>query len=145
MRQINKIILHCSATQEGKEYDREDIKQWHTQRGFTDIGYHYVILLDGTIQEGRDIRTIGAHCSGHNTGSIGICYIGGLDENGKGKDTRTTEQRIALFQLVDDLLTAYDLTIEDVHAHYEYAKKLCPCFNIEQFRLEYMRFKRHLS
>lgn len=145
MRQINKIILHCSATKEGQEYDREDIKEWHLQRGFTDIGYHYVITLDGTIQEGRDIRTIGAHCSGHNTGSIGICYIGGLDENGKGKDTRTTEQRQSLFQLVDELLLAYDLTIEDVYCHYQFAKKLCPCFPIEQFRLEYMRFKRHLS
>ena len=62
MRDINKIILHCSATKEGQEFDVNDIRDWHKQRGFTDVGYHYVIKLDGTIQEGRNIRTIGAHC-----------------------------------------------------------------------------------
>ena len=85
MRDINKIILHCSATQEGQEFDVNDIKQWHLQRGFTDVGYHYVILLDGTIQDGRDIRTIGAHCKGQNYGSIGICYIGRIRRKCKRK------------------------------------------------------------
>ena len=93
MRDINKIILHCSATSEGKDFDVNDIREWHLQRGFTDVGYHYVIKLDGTIQDGRDIRTIGAHCKGYNYGSVGIVYVGGLDEEGKGKDTRTNEKK----------------------------------------------------
>lgn len=141
MRDINKIILHCSASRCDKDFDVNDIKEWHLQRGFTDVGYHYIIKLNGEIQEGRNIRTIGAHCKGYNYGSIGICYIGGLDEEGNPFDTRTLEQKDALFELVDDLLLAYDLTIEDVHCHYEYAKKLCPCFGIEKFRLEYLNWK----
>lgn len=141
MRDINKIILHCSATQEGKDFNVEDIREWHLQRGFTDVGYHYVIKLDGTIQDGRNIRSIGAHCKGQNYGSIGICYIGGLDKEGKGKDTRTKEQKESLFNLIDDLLIAYDLTIEDVYCHYQFAKKLCPCFNIEDFKEEFLKYK----
>lgn len=139
MRDINKIILHCSATKEGQEFNVNDIRDWHKQRGFTDVGYHYIILLDGTIQEGRDIRTIGAHCKGLNYGSIGICYIGGLDENGKGKDTRTQEQKESLLKLIDELLITYDLSIDNVFCHYQFAKKLCPCFRIEDFKKEYLK------
>lgn len=142
MRAINKIILHCSATQEGKDFDVEDIREWHLQRGFTDVGYHYVIKLDGTIQDGRDIRSIGAHCKGQNYGSISICYVGGLDKEGKGKDTRTNEQKESLLNLIDDLLLAYDLTIDDVYCHYQFAKKLCPCFKIEEFKEEYLNHKK---
>lgn len=142
MREINKIILHCSATKEGQYYDKTHIKQWHLQRGFTDIGYHYIILLDGSIQDARDIRTIGAHCKGQNAKSIGICYIGGLDSNGNGKDTRTEEQRQSLFNLIDDLLIAYDLTIDDVYCHYQFAKKLCPCFKIEEFKDDFIQWKK---
>ena len=141
MRDINKIILHCSATSEGKDFDVNDIKEWHLQRGFTDVGYHYIIKLNGEIQEGRDIRTIGAHCKGQNYGSIGICYVGGLDSEGKGKDTRTKEQKESLFNLIDELMIAYDLTIDDVYCHYQFAKKLCPCFKIEDFKNEYLNFK----
>ncbi len=141
MRDINKIILHCSATQEGKDFDVNDIKEWHLQRGFTDVGYHYIIKLNGEIQEGRDIRTIGAHCKGYNYGSIGIVYIGGLDKEGKGKDTRTKEQKESLLNLIDELMIAYDLTIDDVYCHYQFAKKLCPCFSIENFKEEYLNFK----
>lgn len=142
MRNINKIILHCSATKEGKDFDIEDIREWHKQRNFIDVGYHYVIKLDGTIQDGRDIRTIGAHCKGQNYGSIGICYIGGLDYEGKGKDTRTKEQKESLLILIDELLDAYYLTIDDVYCHYQFAKKLCPCFLIEDFKEEYLNYKK---
>lgn len=142
MRDINKIILHCSATQEGKDFDVNDIREWHKQRNFIDIGYHYVIKLDGTIEDGRDIRSIGAHCKGYNANSIGIVYVGGLDSEGKGKDTRTKEQKESLFNLIDDLLIAYDLTIDDVYCHYQFAKKLCPCFKIEEFKEEYLNHKK---
>ena len=79
MRDINKIIIHCSATPEGRDVNTETIRQWHTAKGWSDIGYHYVIELDGSVNMGRDIDRIGAHTKGHNTGSIGICYVGGMD------------------------------------------------------------------
>jgi hypothetical protein len=89
-RKINEIIVHCSATPEGKDYSVADIRKWHIQRGFGDIGYHYVIYRDGTVHKGRSIGKIGAHTSGHNSYSIGICYIGGCASDGKtAKDTRT--------------------------------------------------------
>lgn len=128
MRHIQKIILHCSATKEGQSFSASDIRRWHLARGFNDIGYHYVVKLDGTIEEGRPLGVIGAHTSGQNNGSIGICYIGGLDTNGKPKDTRTAQQRIALRRLVSQLRRRFPNAT--VHGHDEYANKACPCFNV---------------
>lgn len=96
MRKISKIIIHCSATKEGKDYTVVDIDRWHRQRGFQMIGYNYIIRIDGTIEIGRPIEMVGAHCVGHNRNSIGICYIGGLSSDGKPKDTRTKEQKESL-------------------------------------------------
>ena len=81
-RTIKEIILHCSATPEGKDYSVDTIRKWHLQRGFSDIGYHYVIYRDGSIHNGRDVNISGAHCTNHNSKSIGVCYIGGLDSTG---------------------------------------------------------------
>ena len=103
MRKIKYIVLHCSATKEGVPFGIEDIDRWHRQRGFRKVGYHYVILLDGTIRKGRDIAQVGAHVQGSNANSIGICYIGGLDADGKPKDTRTEEQKASLFFLLQQL------------------------------------------
>ena len=127
MRNINKIIVHCSATKEGKAFNVADITRWHKQRGFATIGYHWVVLLDGTIQQGRAEMTMGAHCKGHNANSIGICYIGGLDENGKSKDTRTPEQKKALLELLKRLKKDYPKAT--IHGHREFANKDCPCFD----------------
>lgn len=129
MRRIDKIILHCSATPEGKHFTVADIDRWHRERGWKGIGYHYVIYLDGSIHKGRPEEIIGAHCSGQNAYSIGICYIGGLDAFGKAKDTRTPAQRKALRELVSDLKTRYPAAT--VHGHNEFAKKDCPCFNVQ--------------
>lgn len=129
MRQINKIIIHCSATPEGKNIGATTIRGWHKERGFTDIGYHYVIRLDGTIEQGRPIEQIGAHCQGHNRNSIGICYIGGLSQKRQPKDTRTIAQRQAMKQLIQELQEQFpEVTI---HGHREFAAKACPCFDIE--------------
>lgn len=89
MRKIKEIIIHCSATKEGRDYTIADIDRWHRDRGFFCIGYHFVIYRDGSIHVGRSVEEVGAHCRGHNLVSIGICYIGGLSKNGKPKDTRT--------------------------------------------------------
>ncbi len=130
MRKINKIILHCSATKEGQVFTVKDIDRWHKQRGWDSVGYHYVILLNGTIQSGRPESVIGAHTVGYNANSIGVCYIGGLDMNGDPKDTRTSQQKKALESLISDLLKKYpDST---VHGHNEFANKACPCFNVKK-------------
>lgn len=131
MRKIKEIILHCSATPEGKDFTVEDITRWHKERGFTTIGYHYVIYRDGSIHKGRDENMSGAHCTGHNSNSIGVCYIGGLAKDGKTpKDTRTKAQRSSLARLVMELVCKYpDVTI---HGHNEFSNKACPCFNVQK-------------
>lgn len=108
MRTINKIIIHCSATPEGKDYTVEDIDRDHRKRGFAKIGYHYVIYRDGTIHQGRKEPEVGAHARGYNANSIGVCYIGGLARDGKTtKDTRTQAQRDALVRLLRELVIRY--------------------------------------
>lgn len=136
-RQIKELIIHCSATPEGKDYTVDTIRQWHLQRGFSDIGYHFVIYRDGSIKEGRNVNTVGAHCTGHNSNSIGICYIGGCDASGKiAKDTRTDAQKKSLVKLVKDLMIKYGLSKSQIHGHYEFANKACPSFKIESFKNE---------
>lgn len=131
-RKIYEIIVHCSATPEGKDFTVDNIRRWHLQRGFADIGYHYVIYRDGTIHEGRDVDRTGAHCLGHNAHSIGICYIGGVNSDGKTpKDTRTPAQKESLRNLVNQLITLYDLPRSHVYGHYQFANKACPSFRIE--------------
>lgn len=136
MRDINKLILHCSATPEGREVTVEEINEWHKQRGFKSIGYHYVIYLDGSINKGREEDEIGSHTVGQNTNSIGICYIGGCDSKMNPKDTRTDAQKETLIMLVKNLLDKYELTSEDVYGHYQFAPKACPSFNVEDWRKE---------
>ncbi len=130
MRKINRIIIHCSATPEGKDYTVQQIDQWHSQRGFRCIGYHFVIYRDGSVHEGRPIEQVGAHCKGYNANSIGICYIGGCAADGKTpKDTRTEAQRAALIRLVADLKARYPRAT--VHGHNEFANKACPSFIVK--------------
>lgn len=128
-RAINKIIIHCSATPEGRDVKTETIRAWHLKRGWSDIGYHYVIELDGSICEGRPLERTGAHCKGHNTGSIGICYVGGVDEEMHPKDTRTDEQKSALHSLLFDLTDNFPKAT--VHGHNEFSSKACPSFNVQ--------------
>lgn len=130
MRKITKIIIHCSATPEGRNYTVEDIDRWHRQKGWNGIGYHYVIYRDGSVHAGRDIEIMGAHCAGQNAHSIGVCYIGGMTaDNKKPKDTRTPEQKAALRDLVELLRTKYPTAT--VHGHREFASKACPCFDVK--------------
>ena len=130
-RNIKEIIIHCSATPEGKDFTTAQIKQWHLARGFSDIGYHYVIYRDGSIHTGRDESVSGAHCTGHNTISIGVCYIGGVASDGKTpKDTRTDAQKAALVKLLKQLKAKYPQA--KIYPHYKFAAKACPCFNAEE-------------
>lgn len=130
MRQIKEIIIHCSATLEGKDYTIADIDHWHKAKGWKGVGYHFIIYRDGSVVTGRSIESVGAHCLGHNTHSIGICYIGGLSKDGTPKDTRTPKQKMSLRELVRKLKVTYpDATI---HGHYEFAFKSCPCFRVPE-------------
>lgn len=146
MREINLIVVHCSATPEGKDYHVEDIRQMHIQRGFSDIGYHYLVPLDGDIEVGRKVDKIGAHAKGYNANSIGVCYVGGVDANYIPKDTRTEAQKEALICLIKDLKKAYpnarvcghrdlspDLNNNGKVDKFEWIK-VCPCYNpIEEY------------
>lgn len=126
-RSINLIVVHCTATVEGVEYSVAEVRKWHLKRGFSDIGYHYLIGLDGRIHEGRNVNISGAHTKGYNAHSIGVCYVGGLDKQGKAKDTRTPAQKAALKRLLTELKKLYPHA--SIHGHREFANKSCPCFD----------------
>lgn len=131
MRDINKIILHCSATREGQDISTETIRGWHVnERGWSDIGYHFVVLLDGTVDKARPVERQGAHVRGKNKGSIGVCYIGGCDADMNPKDTRTDLQKESLTELISYLMDSYeDATL---HGHNEFSSKACPSFNVKE-------------
>jgi N-acetylmuramoyl-L-alanine amidase len=129
MRALDKIILHCSATREGQHITVDTIRQWHLKRGWRDIGYHYVIYIDGSVHTGRPIEQVGAHTSGQNTGSIGICYIGGVEKDGKTpKDTLNELQETAMVNLIKALREEHGAL--SLHGHNEYAAKACPSFKV---------------
>lgn len=152
-RTITDIVVHCTASKENVHLTVEQIRTMHTApkskggRGWSDIGYHYVVYLDGTVHEGRDVNISGAHVSGHNAHSIGIVYVGGLDSKGKAKDTRTEKQKTALFALLVDLRKIYPEA--KIRGHRDFSPDLnnngfiepeewikeCPCFNaISEYR-----------
>lgn len=135
MRQIDEIIIHCTATPEGRKTTVADVDGWHRQRGFAKIGYHYLIGLNGEIWIGRSEDEIGAHCLNHNAKSIGVCYVGGLSIEGKTpKDTRTQAQKEALKKLVKELKSKY--TKATIHGHNEFAAKACPSFDVREWLKE---------
>lgn len=129
MRTLDRIVLHCSATEEGKNFTADDIRTWHKARGWKDIGYHYVIKLDGTVEYGRPVDQVGAHVKGHNATTVGVCYIGGL-RNGEPVDTMTPEQEVAFLELVYSLRKS--LGYLTVHGHNEYSAKACPSFVVKE-------------
>lgn len=129
-RNIKEIIIHCSDTPEGKDFTVNDIRTWHLARNFSDIGYHYVIYRDGSVHLGRNINIAGAHCTNHNSISIGICYIGGREAGSTSpKDTRTEAQKKALLKLLKELKKLYPHAT--IHGHNEFANKACPCYDVK--------------
>ena len=141
MRSITLIILHCSATRITQNYSFERCRHDHLKRGFKDIGYHYYITKDGAVHEGRALSQVGAHCKDHNHHSIGICYEGGLNEEGVPKDTRTKAQRKSMYDLLSRLHGQFpdaiimghrDLSPDldgDGHIDSNEWLKACPCFD----------------
>lgn len=140
MRPLHEIIVHCSATQPNWAHDKsaewkvQEIRRWHmsTPRNWSDIGYHYIIDRDGTIAKGRPLERIGAHVQGHNTGTIGICLIGGHGSTATDDPTDhfTINQLDAARRFIDDLRAKYP-TIRRVSGHNDYTDgKACPGFKV---------------
>ena len=130
-RMIDEIIIHCTATPEYMDATVEDIRRWHKQQGWSDIGYHYVIYRDGSIHHGRDVDVIGAHCEGRNAHSIGVVYVGGVTGDGKTpKDTRTDLQKAALLSLLVDLRKLYPNA--KIYGHRDFSSKACPSFDAKK-------------
>lgn len=125
---VRWIILHCAATPEGRDVKVEDVRRWHVEeRGWSDIGYHWFIELDGSLEKGRSETLSGAHAKGFNNASIGVCYAGGTDSNGKPKDTRTDDQKITLGCLMQDLRGRYPKA--KIIGHRDVSSKDCPSFD----------------
>ena len=129
MRTVTLLIVHCSAVRPGQRSSAPDIDRWHRAKGWKSIGYHFVVRRDGTVETGRSIEEVGAHCRWHNRHSIGICYEGGLDEAGKPADTRTSEQKQALRQLLEQLHGQFPKALIVGHHDLD-PMKACPCYNV---------------
>lgn len=162
MKKIDSIVIHCSATRAGQDVRASDIDKWHKERGFAGIGYNFVIDLDGTVEAGRPLTKDGAHCNtagtsglAYNKHSIGICYVGGLDRNGKPADTRTVAQKKAMHDLVWSLFDKYPIV--DILGHRDASPdkngdgkitrnewiKDCPCFDVRsEFQIAYCTAKK---
>ena len=135
-RTIHHIVVHCSATPNGRRVTAKDIDYWHRQRGYLRIGYHYVIGVDGTVEQGRPESEPGAHVQGHNTNSIGICLVGGLDAKGRPSAAYAPVQWTALERLIRELLDRY--TNAEVLGHRDFpgVRKDCPCFDVRSWWAE---------
>lgn len=127
MRSISFIIIHCSAVMPWQRSSAADIDRWHKARGWSRIGYHYVVRRDGAIERGRPEDHVGAHCKGHNAHSIGVCYEGGLDADARPTDTRTPEQKATLLSLLRSLKKSYPTAL--IVGHSTLSRTHCPCFD----------------
>lgn len=128
--EVKFFIIHCSAVRPEQQSHAIDIDGWHRARGYRCIGYHFVIWRDGTIEQGRKLSESGAHCRGYNSKSIGICYEGGLDADGKPSDTRTEAQKYAFYTLLLELHSRFPSAV--VRGHNQFSKKACPCFDAQE-------------
>ena len=132
-REVNLLVVHCTATRCNKDFPMSTLRASHKARGFADIGYHFYITRDGETHPCRPVHQIGAHATGWNDKSIGICYEGGLDENGRIADTRTYAQKCALLDLLRQLKTDYPKA--RILGHYQLSeniRKACPCFDAKR-------------
>ena len=131
MRHITKIIIHCAATKPSMDIGASDIKKWHLDRGWKDIGYHYVIRRNGDIENGIGVALAGSHTKGHNASSIGICLVGGINNKGEPENNFTKPQWATLERLVRIL--KIDFPHATVHGHREFAAKACPSFDVQEW------------
>lgn len=141
-KRTDYVILHCSATEHDKDLGVRDIDAMHREKGWSGCGYHYVIKLDGTVEAGRSLSAVGAHCRGYNNCSVGVCFIGGL-VNGVATNTLTEAQIRSGRNLVLSLMETYPDATVRTHRSFspdmngdgkitsnEWMKQ-CPCFEVE--------------
>jgi N-acetyl-anhydromuramyl-L-alanine amidase AmpD len=129
------IVIHCAATKPSMNIGAEEIKKWHVdERGWSDIGYHFVITRDGTKELGRGLDLSGAHARAVNGTSVGICLVGGLSEDNKPENNFTLEQFLTLKDLIKELKMKYP-DAKKIIGHYqvEPAKPHCPGFNVPEW------------
>ena len=131
MRRITKVIIHCAATKPSMDIGASEIKKWHLDRGWKDIGYHYVIRRNGDIENGIAVSLAGSHTKGHNANSIGICLVGGINDKGEPESNFTKAQWATLERLVRVLKV--DFPHATVHGHREFAAKACPSFDVQEW------------
>ncbi len=131
MKDVLYIVVHCSATRVSQQITVDDIDRYHRAKGWAGCGYHWVILQDGTIQAGRPESKAGAHVKHYNEHAIGVCYIGGLDNKGRDADTRTPEQKAALWFLLRDLKESYPKAKIVGHRDFPNVHKSCPVFDCQ--------------
>lgn len=131
MRTINLIVIHCSATDDDVDIGVAEIRKWHLDKGWSDIGYHWVIRRDGTVEKGRPEDVAGAHAEGHNAHSIGVCMVGGVeaDDKMKAECNFTRAQWAALPTVVHQLLARYPESVVLGHRDLPGVTKACPCFD----------------
>ena len=129
-RYIDLIVIHCTDTYKRMDIGVDEVRKWHLNRGWSDIGYHYIIKRDGTIEEGRPLDKIGAHCKGHNKNSIGIAYVGGRGDNDKPEDNRTVAQKKTLAALCINLQAEHQDA--EIKGHNELSSKACPSFDVQE-------------
>ncbi len=134
-RRTDIIVVHCSATPPKQDIDAAFIRQWHRkERGWQDIGYHFVIKRDGTIEKGRDIHVVGAHVAGKNSESVGVCMVGGVDNKDRPENNFTPEQFTSLKKTLDFLKIIYPTA--RIAGHREFSNKACPSFDIHEWLKE---------
>ena len=133
MREINQIIIHCSATYADMDIGVEQIRKWHLDRNWSDIGYHFCIRRNGAIEDGRPLDIAGAHAKGHNSNSIGLVMIGGKGRDGKQANNFTAAQWKALDMYLRELKRKYFLDDKDIIGHNEVSAKDCPCFDVRAY------------
>ena len=142
MKDVLYIVVHCTSTRVNQKWTVEDIDRCHQAKNGAMIGYHWVIYQDGSIHEGRKEKYAGAHIKHYNEHAIGVCYVGGLDEKGRYADTRTPEQKAALWFLLKDLKESYPQAKIIGHRDFPNVHKRCPCFDAQK---EYATLKQKLN
>lgn len=134
IKSVDWIVVHCSATSREDDIGVKEIRHLHMQKGWSDVGYHYVIRRDGTVEKGRTDTTPGAHARGYNLYSLGICMAGGAKTKwgSKAEDNFTDEQFTSLFTLLVDLKTKH--TDAEILGHRDLpgVKKACPSFDVRE-------------
>lgn len=135
-RATDAIVVHCSASVPSADTDVKTIDRWHRQRGFSMVGYHYVIKTDGEIQEGRPLDYVGAHVQGFNSRTVGICLIGGVDAKNKPSDNFTSHQKFSLLTLLKDLSDRFPGAEILGHRDFPGVNKACPSFDVRSWLTE---------